>query len=110
MNSLHCVVAVRRWELEHSEPPPDLLTAVRRSGVSFVPVDPFGGGPLKLSFANNEAMIYSVGPDGVDDAGSKAVNSKDADAEGDILFRIPYRSASTGRPLKNAPGTTPAGF
>lgn len=110
LNSLHCVVAVRRWELEHSEPPPDLLTAVRRSGVSFVPVDPFGGGPLKLSFANNEAMIYSVGPDGVDDAGKKVVRSDDPKSEGDIVFRIPYRSASTGRPLKNAPGTAPAGF
>lgn len=110
LNALHCVVAIRRWELEHSEPPPDLLTAVRRSGVSFVPVDPFGGGPLKLSFANEEAMIYSVGPDGVDDAGRKVVSSNDADAEGDIVFRIPYHVSSVSRPLKNAPGTTPAGF
>jgi hypothetical protein len=110
LNSLHCVVAIRRWELEHTEPPPDLLTAVRRSGVSFVPVDPFGGGPLRVSFANDEAMIYSVGPDGVDDAGRKVVSSEDANAEGDIVFRIPYRAASAGSPLKNAPGTTPAGF
>ncbi len=110
LNSLHCVLSVRRWELEHTEPPPDLLTAVRRSGVSFVPIDPFGGGPLRLSFANDEAMIYSVGPDGVDDSGNKVVSSFAPDAEGDIVFRIPYHAASSAGQLKTAPGTTPAGF
>ena len=110
LNSLHCVLAIRRWELEHTEPPPDLLTAVRRLGVSFVPVDPFGGGPLRLSFANDEAMIYSVGPDGVDDAGSKVVTLFAPDAKGDIVFRIPYHAGSPTGQLKNAPGTAPAGF
>lgn len=110
LNSLYCVLAIRRWELEHTEPPPDLLTAVRRLGVSFVPVDPFSGGPLRLSLASEEAMIYSVGPDGVDDAGKKVVSSFAADAEGDIVFRIPYHAASSVGQLKSAPGTTPPGF
>ncbi|MGZ0163448.1 MAG: hypothetical protein ACKVII_06005 [Planctomycetales bacterium] len=110
LNSLHCVLAIRRWELEHTEPPPDLLTAVRRSGLSFVPIDPFDGGPLRVSFINEEAMIYSVGPDGVDDAGSKVVDSTDSEAKGDIVFRIPYHASSGSRSLKAAPGTTPAGF
>lgn len=110
LNSLHCVLAIRRWELEHTEPPQDLLTAVRRSGLSFVPIDPFDGGPLRVSFINEEAMIYSVGPDGVDDAGRKVVDSTDADAKGDIVFRIPYHASSGSRSLKAAPGATPAGF
>lgn len=110
LNSLHCVLAIRRWELEHTEPPPDLLTAVRRLGVSFVPVDPFSGGPLRLSLASEEAMIYSVGPDGVDDAGKKIVSSFSPDSEGDIVFRIPYHAASSASQLKTTPGTTPAGF
>jgi hypothetical protein len=110
LNSLHCVLAIRRWELEHTEPPPDLLTAVRRLGLAFVPIDPFDGGPLRVSFINEEAMIYSVGPDGVDDAGRKVVDSTDSEAKGDIVFRIPYHASSGSRSLKAAPGTTPAGF
>ncbi|NQV24156.1 MAG: hypothetical protein HQ518_07285 [Rhodopirellula sp.] len=115
LNALHCVVAIRRWELEHTEPPPDLLTAVRQSGMSFVPVDPFSGGPLRVSFLNEEAMIYSVGPDGVDDAGRKVVNSLDSDstnseAKGDVVFRIPYHAAGGGSSLKTAPKAAPAGF
>lgn len=110
LNSLHCVLAIRRWELEHTEPPQDLLTAVRRSGLPFVPIDPFDGGPLRVSFINEEAMIYSVGPDGVDDAGAKVVDSTDSEAKGDIVFRIPYHASSGSRSLKAAPGTTPTGF
>ena len=110
LNALHCVLAIRRWELEQTEPPPDLLTAVRRSGLSFVPIDPFDGGPLRVSFVNDDAMIYSVGPDGVDDAGKKIVDSPDSDAKGDIVFRIPYHAAASKRTVRAAPGSTPAGF
>lgn len=110
LNSLHCVLAIRRWELEHTEPPPDLLTAVRQSGLSFVPIDPFSGGPLRVSFVNAEAMIYSVGPDGVDDAGKKVVGSADSEAKGDVVFRIPYHAASSNADVQKSSESTPAGF
>ena len=110
LNALHCVLAIRRWELEQTEPPPDLLTAVRRSGLSFVPIDPFDGGPLRVSFVNDDAMIYSVGPDGVDDEGRKVVDSAHSEAKGDIVFRIPYHAAISNGAVRAAPGSTPAGF
>lgn len=110
LNSLHCVVAVRRWELEHTEPPQDLLMAVRQSGMPFVPVDPYGGGPLRMSSLNDEAIIYSVGPDTFDDQGKKVTRSTDPDEQGDIVFRIPYRAANPNGIIKGVPGSNSAGF
>lgn len=110
LNALHCVVAVRRWELEHTEPPQDLLTAVRQSGMPFVPVDPYGGGPMRLAFQQGEAVVYSVGPDGIDDAAARPVKSPDPDSKGDIVFRIPYHAAIGKAPTGRGPDSTPAGF
>jgi hypothetical protein len=110
LNSLHCVVAVRRWELEHTEPPQDLLTAVRQSGMPFVPVDPYGGGPLRMSSLDDEAIIYSVGPDTVDDQGRKVTTSTDPNELGDIVFRIPYLAANPNGTVKGTPGSNSAGF
>ena len=50
-----------------------------------VPMDPFDGKPMRLSKSDKGWVIYSVGPDLVDDQGSVFNNQSE---KGDIAFRL----------------------
>jgi hypothetical protein len=61
-------VACHRWKLKHGDFPngleelvPDYLTAV--------PQDPFANAPIRMTEINGDLVIYSAGPDGIDDGG-----------------------------------------
>jgi hypothetical protein len=51
-----------------------------------VPLDPFTGQPLKLKPTAYGVVVYSVGPDGVDDGGQPLTD--DHPPKGDIRVRI----------------------
>ena len=38
--------------------------------IAFVPLDPFDGKPIRLKQADGKLVIYSIGPDGIDDGGA----------------------------------------
>jgi hypothetical protein len=68
-----------RWPASLGELLPAYLTAV--------PLDPFTGQPLKLARHDQGIVIYSVGPDGVDNGG--VINAINPAAKGsDIGFRL----------------------
>lgn len=98
------LVALRRWYGTHAEPPPDISVVCREAGLPDVPRDPFGDGPLRMAtFATEtpiqhrfqkdlkvlagETVIYSVGPDGVDDKALKDFGYGPGEP-GDWLFRL----------------------
>ncbi len=112
LEAAKALVALRRWYGTHSNPPPDIATLCRAAGLTDVPRDYFSDGPLRIiSFATEtpiqhrfqkdlkavagETIIYSVGPDGVDDKASK--DWAYVGAEGDFLFRleIPQKRGSS---------------
>jgi hypothetical protein len=79
-------VAMTRFRLDHGTLPShldDLVPAYLDS----VPLDPFDGHPLRLAVKNDRRIIYSVGPELVDDGGADLVQGK-----GDIVFNL--RAAS----------------
>ena len=90
VRSAQCLVAIRRWQIAHNGAnPPDLASACREAKLSAVPVDPFSEGqPLRMTMLDGRTVVYSIGPDGVDDRASI-----DADLgrkpKGDFLFRLP---------------------
>ena len=67
LRGTQCLVALRRWQLEHRQPPKDLDTVVKAAGMSGVPIDPYCDQPLRMTLLQGEHVIYSVGKDGKDD-------------------------------------------
>ncbi|NLH72436.1 MAG: hypothetical protein GX456_05220 [Verrucomicrobia bacterium] len=71
---------------------PETLAELAPSFISRVPVDPVNGGPLKYRLIDRDRyVLYSVGPDGVDDGGkpiSKAQVKEDVPA-GDWVWQSP---------------------
>ncbi len=96
------LVALRRWYGTHGNPPPDFATMCREAGLTDLPRDYFSDGPLRMvTFAAEtpiqhryqkylkamagETIVYSFGPDGVDDKALKDWGYVDP---GDFLFRM----------------------
>ena len=82
-----CLVALRRWQLDHREPPKDLDTLVKAAGVKGVPIDPYCDQPLRTTVLEDVSVVYSVGPDGKDD-GARTVWDFNPSHPGDIVFRL----------------------
>ena len=84
-----CLVALRRWQLEHDTPPSDLTAVIQAAGMKEVPTDPFSGQPMRMTMVNGEPVIYSVAMDGKDDRGRVDVwESSQRGKLGDLLFRL----------------------
>jgi hypothetical protein len=84
---VECLVALRRWQLEHDQPPRDLETLVRAAGMPAVPADPFSDQPLHMGAVDGKVVIYSVGPDGKDDQAQVEWDYGWRDP-GDLVFRL----------------------
>jgi len=82
-----CLIALRRWQLEHDTLPPDLATVVKAAGMEDVPVDPYSDRPFKMTVIKGRPVIYSVGYDRKDDRGLLEWEG-DPDKPGDFLFRL----------------------
>jgi hypothetical protein len=82
-----CLVALRRWQLEHREQPPDIEALVKTAGMKSVPLDPYCDRPLRLATGPDAPVIYSVGADGQDD-GARTVWDGAPGHPGDFVFRL----------------------
>ena len=89
LRGTQCLVALRRWQLEHDDPPPDLDTIVKAAGMSQVPTDPYSDRPMLMTTVDGRPVIYSVGPDGKDDRALVEWNLSTRNSTGDLLFRLP---------------------
>lgn len=81
-------VAMTRYRLDHGTLPShlgDLVPGYMQS----VPLDPFDGHPLRLVTRDGKWIVYSIGPDGVDDGGAELLNGK-----GDITFTLNLAKAN----------------
>jgi hypothetical protein len=87
LHGTQCLVALRRWQLEHAEPPPDLETLVKAAGMRAAPMDPFSDQPLRMGSIEEQPVIYSIGPDGHDDLAKIEWNMSPRE-RGDFIFRL----------------------
>jgi len=89
VRTAECLVAIRRWQLAHGGADPiDLTAACKEAKLPGIPIDPFSSAPLKLAVVAGRPVVYSVGPDGVDDRALKDSNLG-RKPDGDMLFRLP---------------------
>jgi hypothetical protein len=87
LRATHCLVALRRWQLEHAEPPTDLAAVAKAAGMPAVPLDPYSDAPLRMATVAGKPVIYSVGSDGKDDNAQFEWNMYSGHT-GDIIFRL----------------------
>jgi hypothetical protein len=93
-SAARCLVAVRRWQLEHGRAlPPDLITCCKAAGMPSVPADEYSttGESMRFLVRDVEFLIYSVAVDRRDDRAQVEWNFErdGAKARGDWVFRLP---------------------
>jgi hypothetical protein len=82
-----CGIAAERYRLKHDQWPGTLEDLVKDKLLAAVPTDPFDGRPLRLKLMPDGILIYSVGPDGVDNGG--IMNRANPQQQGtDMGFRL----------------------
>ncbi len=96
VGAAQCLIAVRRWQILHQGKLAGLAEMCRAAGLSQVPVDGYGGSPLRMTEIAGDPVIYSVGADGDDDGGRKDADWGRA-PDGDWLFRLPKPITSPRR-------------
>src|SRR5262249_29944856 len=69
MQCMIVALAVERYRLKHGHWP-QTLAEVGPEFLKAIPLDPFDGQPLRYRCVADGVIIYSVGPDGVDDGGN----------------------------------------
>ena len=69
----YLAVAAHRYRLKHGGGRrfPDDLDQLAAFGLAYIPVDPFDDKPLRMMRRGDEVVLYSIGPDLVDDQGAK---------------------------------------
>jgi hypothetical protein len=89
LRGTQCLIAMKRWQLDHDGPPPDLDTIVKAAGMKAVPLDPYTNQPMRTTTFMGRPVVYSIGPDGKDDRGQEAKwDSKSTNWQGDFPFRL----------------------
>ena len=58
---------------------------IGNANLKAVPADPFGKGALRLTFVEEHAIVYSIGPDGRDDGGQPLARGTDPPT-GDVIL------------------------
>jgi hypothetical protein len=100
--ALKALVALHGWRIKHKGKVPSSLEEVMKdSGYPNLPIDSFSNMPLRLTVLKGEPVIYSVGPNGVDDQAKiessfylqpDPVTRRPNDptkSKGDLVFRLP---------------------
>jgi hypothetical protein len=88
LRGTRCLIALRRWQLEHPDaPPPDVAALVKAAGLPVVPLDPYSNQPLRFGSVAEKPVIYSVGPDGKDDK-AQIEWTEAPQQPGDFIFRL----------------------
>jgi hypothetical protein len=81
-----CLAALRCWQFDNRSVPTDLHAVLKAVGIDDVPLDPFSGAPLRMTWIDGESVIYSVGKDGRDD--KALLDWDDGKQPGDFIFRL----------------------
>ena len=102
LHALMALVALGRWQFKHNGKLPTSLEEVMMdAGYPDLPIDVFSNKPLRLTILKGEPVIYSVGPNGVDEQAKiesnfalqqeRTLRFKDepTQSEGDLIFRLP---------------------
>jgi hypothetical protein len=99
LRSAATAVAAERFRLARSRWPKDLDEMVAGGFLKELPADPYTGEPLRIARKLYGLVIYSVGPDRVDDGGAPFKYA--AKPTGDIPFRLfdPKLRRSLAEPL-----------
>ena len=84
-----CLIALRLWQLDHSDPATDLDAIVQAAGMSEVPTDPYADQPMRMTTVDERPVIYSIGPDGKDDQALVEWDLNTGNPTGDLLFHGP---------------------
>jgi len=79
-------VAVARYQFHERRFPERAEDVIPKGFLQQIPTDPFTGEPLKLKATADGVVVYSVGPDGVDDGGAPLTEGQPQ--KGDIRVRI----------------------
>jgi hypothetical protein len=95
-----CGMAVRSFYLEHGSYPTNLADLVPNY-LDAVSLDPFSGKPLHYRKTSQGFLLYSVGPDRIDDDGTP-MPPPPAAQKGDLLFENPSPGIVDG--TENKPG------
>jgi hypothetical protein len=93
-------IAIARYQLDHGRAFPAKLDALVPQYMDDVPLDPFDGHPLRLVVRDNEALIYSIGPDLKDEGGVPFDEQK---RTGDMVFTV-----KAAADAQSAPSSAPA--
>ncbi|MEO8427574.1 MAG: hypothetical protein ABI651_10735 [Verrucomicrobiota bacterium] len=93
-----CGMAVRAFYLEQGTYPTNLADLVPIY-LDAVPLDQFSGKPLHYRKTSQDFLLYSVGPDGIDDGG-KPIPLPPAAPKGDLLFEYPSPGIGEGNENK----------
>jgi type II secretory pathway pseudopilin PulG len=93
-------IAVDRYRLDHDGAFPARLDALVPQYMDDVPLDPFDGHPLRFIVRNDQALIYSIGPDLKDDGGAPLDEQRKT---GDMVFTV-----KSSPNAQAAPSTAPA--
>ncbi len=98
--SMRGLIAVERFRMKHGKWPANLADMVPEF-LQEIPTDPFDGTPLKMVKVTDGVIVYSVGPDGVDDGGK--LDRKSPITPGtDIGFQL-WDKAKRRRPASAKP-------
>ena len=84
-------VAMTLYRLDHGSLP-NKLTELVPNYLDAIPIDPFDGKLLRLVIRNNNWIIYSVGPNGIDDGG--VGNDEMQKGKDDVTFKLKATPAS----------------
>jgi hypothetical protein len=103
MGLLELETARRLYVIEHGSQQPKALADLAPVYLAKLPADPFAkdGAPYRLS---SGGVIYSVGPDGRDDAAATAFDPKNGTiSPGDVFFSFAPASESSASTQKPDP-------
>jgi hypothetical protein len=84
------ILALKRWQLENKEYPENLNELVTAGLLKELPIDPFSDRPVVYKKMNNDFILYSIGPNFIDDGGEPGMDRNGRAAKwrdnGDMVF------------------------
>jgi hypothetical protein len=102
LRTARVAIAVERYRLAHKDKQwPESLDQLVPAYLDKVPTDPFHDQPIRYRRVGKDVVIYSVGPDGVDDGGIFDPDNQ-AGLGTDTVFRL-YHPDNRGVPAKPKP-------
>lgn len=88
MRVVQTALAIERWRLAHNGRLPDSLTDLVPGYLPTIPLDPFDEKPLRYKKSAQGYVVYSIGPDLIDDGGKERTYPAKESDHYDIVFSI----------------------